>query len=166
MQTSNISGLGAEQAGATDLAERQTDEHASQFVAFSVGAQNFCVDIMQVREIRAWSGATALPNSADFVRGVINLRGHIVPVIDLNVRFGLAGTDTDTASVIVIVMIDEKLHGLLVDSVSDILSVDPGDIAPAPAVAAEGHGSFLTGIVTHDEEMVAIIDLVRLVATD
>ena len=70
MQTSDISGLGVEEAAATDPAEGEANDHAVQFVAFAVGAQNFCVDIMQVREIRAWSGATALPNAPKFVRGV------------------------------------------------------------------------------------------------
>ena len=163
MQTSDISGLGAEETAATDPAEGPLNDHAVQFVAFSVGAQNFCIDIMQVREIRAWSGATALPNAPEFVRGVINLRGHIVPVVDLSARFGLGPIDTETGSVVVIVMIEEKLHGLLVDSVSDILNVGPGDIAPAPSVAADGQGGFLGGIVTHDDDMVAVIDLVRLV---
>ena len=105
MRTSDISGFGGEKADLTELADGPLDDHVSQFVAFSVCAQNFCVDIMQVREIRAWSGATVLPNSAEFVRGVINLRGHIVPVIDLRARFGLDESDKETGSVIVIVMI-------------------------------------------------------------
>ena len=75
MQTSDISGL---ETAATDAVDGPLNDLAVQFVAFSVGAQNFCIDIMQVREIRAWSGATALPNAPEFVRGVINLRGHIV----------------------------------------------------------------------------------------
>lgn len=134
----------------------------SQFVAFSVGAQHYCVDIMQVREIRAWDGATTLPNAPAFVRGVINLRGHIVPVIDLRARFGEGETDTEKGSVIVIVMIGERLHGLLVDAVSDILSVSPDAIAPAPETVSDG--GLLTGIITQNERMVAIIGLVGLAA--
>lgn len=166
MEHTEISDPAVDGIGVAELPDGQSNDHVSQFVAFSVGTQNYCVDIMQVREIRAWTGATALPNSAEFVRGVINLRGHIVPVIDLKARFGLGETDTEAGSVVVIVMIDEKLHGLLVDGVSDILNVEPGDIAPSPDIEADGRASFLNGIVTDNEEMVAIIDLNRLVAAN
>lgn len=147
----------------TDLPELGVDGdnlNLNQFVAFSIGEQQYCVDIMQVREIRAWDGATALPNSEAYIRGVINLRGHIVPVIDLRTRFGQGTTDTDKGAVIVIVMIDEKLHGLLVDAVSDILSIKPDSIAPAPASASDS--GLLSGIITHDDQMVAIIALEKL----
>lgn len=147
----------------TDLPDLNMDGdnmNLNQFVAFSIGEQQYCVDIMQVREIRAWDGATALPNSAEFIRGVINLRGHIVPVIDLRTRFGQGTTDTTKGAVIVIVMIDEKLHGLLVDAVSDILSVKQDAVADAPSTASDS--GLLSGIITYDEQMVAIIDLTKL----
>lgn len=166
MENTDVSELAMGITGAAGRLDEQANDRASQFVAFSVGTQNFCVDIMQVREIRAWAGATALPNSADYVRGVINLRGHIVPVIDLKARFGQGETDTEGGSVVVIVMIDEQLHGLLVDSVSDILTVLADDIAPAPSLEADGRDCFLSGIITDDDDMVAIIDLDRLVASD
>ena len=163
MEISEISGPTAEEMGAPELSTGQANSDVNQFVAFSIGEQKFCVDIMQVREIRAWTGATALPNSAEFVRGVINLRGHIVPVVDLKTRFGQGETDAANGSVIVIVMIREKLHGLLVDGVSDILDVNPDDVAPAPSSESGGRESFLDGIITEDDEMVAIIDLNRLI---
>lgn len=147
----------------TDLPDLNMDGDnidLNQFVAFSIGDQQYCVDIMQVREIRAWDGATALPNSAEYIRGVINLRGHIVPVIDLRTRFGQGTTDTTKGAVIVIVMIEEKLHGLLVDAVSDILNVKPDAVADAPSTASDS--GLLSGIITHDEQMVAIIDLNKL----
>ncbi len=161
----NMSGGLARGAGSfsTDLPDLNMDGDnidLNQFVAFSIGDQQYCVDIMQVREIRAWDGATALPNSADYIRGVINLRGHIVPVIDLRTRFGQGTTDTTKGAVIVIVMIEEKLHGLLVDAVSDILSVKPDAVADAPSTASDS--GLLAGIITHDEQMVAIIELNRL----
>ena len=166
METSEISGSLPDRLGAPDLPDGLTNIDLNQFVAFSIGEQKFCVDIMQVREIRAWTGATALPNSAEYVRGVINLRGHIVPVVDLKARFGLGDTDTEKGSVIVIVMIDEKLHGLLVDGVSDILDVDPDKIAPAPGTELNGRGGFLQGIITDSDEMVAVIALERLIEHD
>ena len=132
---------------------------ASQYVAFSIGEQQFCIDIMAVREIRAWGGATSLPNSADHVRGVINLRGNVVPVIDLKARFGQGKTDTEKGNVVVIVMIGDKLHGLLVDAVSGILIVAPGDVAPVPQTGGDAHAGLLSGIITDNEQMVAVIAL-------
>jgi purine-binding chemotaxis protein CheW len=138
----------------------------NQFVAFSIGDRNFCVDIMQVREIRAWTGATSLPNSADYVRGVINLRGNIVPVIDLRSRFGHGLTDAEGNHVVVIVMIGDSMHGLLVDSVSDILDVGDKDIAQVPDTELGARANFLDGIITDGDDMVAIISLDRLIAQD
>ncbi len=117
---------------------------------------------MAVREIRAWGGATSLPNSADHVRGVINLRGNIVPVVDLKARFGQGETDTEKGNVVVIVMIGDKLHGLLVDAVSGILIVAPGDVAPVPQTAGDANAGLLSGIITDNEQMVAVIALSAL----
>ncbi len=160
------SGMGGMSYGISDLrADLDVggdDLNLTQFVAFSIGDQHYCVDIMQVREIRAWDGASSLPNAPQYVRGVINLRGQIVPVIDLRARFGQGETETENGAVIVVVMIADKLHGLLVDAVSDILSIRPDAIAAAPETAS-GSG-LLTGIITIDEQMVAVIGLERLTA--
>lgn len=134
-----------------------------QFVAFSIGERDFCVDIMDVREIRAWAGATSLPNAPEYVRGVINLRGNIVPVIDLRARFGHGLTDAENSHVVVIVMIEKQLHGLLVDSVSDILNVADKDIAEVPSNDLGTRSNYLDGIITEGDGMVAIISLDRLV---
>ena len=155
--------LGESQTGfMADLPDRSTGGdgfEASQYVAFSIGEQQFCIDIMAVREIRAWDGATSLPNSADYVRGVINLRGNVVPVIDLKARFGQGETDTENGNVVVIVMIGDKLHGLLVDAVSGILTVAPDGVAPVPQTGGDNHTGLLSGIITDNEQMVAVIAL-------
>src|SRR5437764_1187619 len=93
------------------------DGDLQQFVSFTVSEQNYCVDIMAVREIKAWTGVTTLPNSPSYVRGVVNLRGTIVPVIDLRMRFGQGRTETSPGHVVVIVAIGEAQNGLLVDGV-------------------------------------------------
>ena len=155
--------LGESQTGFTDdLPEPGMGADSfepSQYVAFSIGEQQFCIDIMAVREIRAWGGATNLPNSADYVRGVINLRGNVVPVIDLKARFGRGETEPEKSNVVVIVMIGDKLHGLLVDAVSGILTVAPGDVAPVPQTGGAAHAGLLSGIITDNERMVAVIAL-------
>ena len=139
------------------------DSGSSQFVAFTIGDQNYCVDIMSVREIRAWTGATPLPNTADYVRGVINLRGSIVPIVDLRTRFGQGETDPTKSHVVVIVAIEERLNGLLVDSVSDILTVSAENIAAIPETDVGSRVRYLDGLITEEDRMVALIALDRVI---
>jgi purine-binding chemotaxis protein CheW len=139
------------------------DAGSSQFVAFTIGEQNYCVDIMSVREIRAWTGATPLPNTADYVRGVINLRGSIVPIVDLRTRFGQGETDPTKSHVVVIVAIEERLNGLLVDSVSDILTVSAENVAPIPETDVGSRVRYLDGLITEKDRMVALIALDRVI---
>ncbi|MDH3195356.1 MAG: chemotaxis protein CheW [Hyphomicrobiales bacterium] len=139
------------------------DSGSSQFVAFTIGEQNYCVDIMSVREIRAWTGATPLPNTADYVRGVINLRGSIVPIVDLRTRFGQGETDPTKSHVVVIVAIEERLNGLLVDSVSDILTVSAENVAAIPETDVGSRARYLDGLITEEDRMVALIALDRVI---
>lgn len=134
-----------------------------QLISFSVGEQHYCVDIMAVREIRAWSGTTSLPKTAEFVRGVINLRGTIVPIIDLRVRFGQGLTDPTKAHVVIILSIGERLNGILADSVSDILTVPEADIHSVPQADGEVGNPFIDGLLTQRNTMVALLSLERLV---
>jgi purine-binding chemotaxis protein CheW len=130
---------------------------AMELVAFTVGAQVYGVEITTVREIRAWTGATRLPNTPDYVLGVINLRGTIIPIFDLRARFGSARTAPTKTHVVVVLAVGEKWIGLLVDGVRDILSVARSGIRRVP----EGTGSdaeLLTGLVTHEDSMLGILD--------
>jgi len=129
-----------------------------QLIAFSIGEQAYGVEITTVREIRAWNGATPLPNTREFVRGVVNLRGTIVPIFDLRARFGAGVTEATKTHVVVVLAVGEKWIGILVDAVSDILTVQKSDIHSVP----EGENmdsELLNGIVTHDGRMVGLIDL-------
>jgi purine-binding chemotaxis protein CheW len=134
-----------------------------QLIAFSIGEQTYGVEITTVREIRAWNGATPLPNTREFVRGVINLRGTIVPIFDLRARFGEGPTLPTKNHVVVVMSVGEKWVGMLVDAVSDILTVSRDDIHSVP----EGNSvdtELLKGIVTHDGRMVGLIDLRAVVS--
>jgi len=133
-------------------------QNAVQLIAFSIGDQSYGVEITTVREIRAWNGATPLPNTREFVRGVINLRGTIVPIFDLRARFGEGQTAPTKNHVVVVMSVGDKWVGLLVDAVSDILTVSRDDIHSVP----EGNmldTELLSGILTHDGRMVGLIDL-------
>jgi purine-binding chemotaxis protein CheW len=136
----------------------------TQFISFTISADNYGVDIMAVREIKGWSEITHLPEQPDYVRGVLNLRGVIVPIVDLRCRFGQGLTEATVLHVVIIVQIDDHLVGLLADRVSDIISVDPAKIKAVPKVAHGARVNFLLGIVTVDDAMIALIDLSRLLA--
>jgi purine-binding chemotaxis protein CheW len=146
-----------------DMAEGQSAEAKSmQLIAFSIGEQIYGVEITTVREIRAWNGATSLPNTREYVVGVINLRGTIVPIFDLRARFGEGKTTPTKNHVVVVMSVGEKWVGILVDAVSDILTVARNDIHVVP----EGNSidtELLNGIVTHDSQMVGLIDLQAVV---
>jgi purine-binding chemotaxis protein CheW len=139
------------------------DGDVQQFVSFMVGQQHYCVDIMAVREIKAWTGTTSLPNSAPHIRGVINLRGTIVPVVDLRMRFGKGLTDPTPSHVVVIVAVGESQSGLLVDGVSDIVTVPRKHIVPIPELEGEDHNPFFQSLVTSQDNLMAVIALDQLV---
>lgn len=140
-----------------------SSQNTLQLIAFSIDEQIYGVEITTVREIRAWAGATPLPNTHDYVRGVINLRGTIVPIFDLRARFGDGKTDPTKTHVVVVMSVGEKWIGILVDAVSDILTVSKDDIHTVP----EGNSAdteLLNGIVTHDNRMVGLVDLHAVVS--
>lgn len=134
-------------------------EPTHQFVTFLVDDHSYGVDIKLVREIKQWSRTTALPNQPRHTRGVLNLRGTIVPVQDLRIRFGGALTEATENHVVVIVWIGSKTVGILVDAVSDIISVLPEEIRPVPSGQSVGDMSMLSGLVHAETGMVAILDL-------
>jgi purine-binding chemotaxis protein CheW len=131
----------------------------NEFVAFRVGAQEFCVDIMGVREIRGWTPATPLPHAPSYVRGVINLRGAVLPIVDLGLRFGLGPTEPTPRSVIIVVHIHQQVVGLLVDAVSDILTSSEASMQPTPDSASDMAKTFVKGVYAVDSRMISIVTL-------
>ena len=145
-------------------ANANTSANQTQFISFAIGDDQYGVDIMAVREIKGWSDITHLPKQPDYVRGVLNLRGAIVPIVDLRCRFGQGLTETTPLHIVIIVQIGGRQIGLIGDRVLDIVSVDVAQIQKVPRT---GHGeqtNFLAGLVTHDNVMIALIDLPNLLA--
>lgn len=136
-----------------------------QYITFLAGDQEFGADIMAVREIRGWTPTTILPNAPDYLRGVINLRGVVLPVVDLNARLGRPRTDASSKHVIVVVQSGERTIGLLVDAVCDILSVKPADIQATPEIASNEQAAFVEGIAILDQRMVTVLSIDRLTAS-
>ncbi|MEJ0096645.1 MAG: chemotaxis protein CheW [Methylocella sp.] len=137
----------------TDLAS------ARELIAFRIGAQEFCVDIMSVREIRGWTPATALPQSPGFVRGVVNLRGAVLPIIDLAARLGFPPAEPTARHVIIVAQIGNQVIGLLVDAVSDILSATDDLVQATPDVASDMAKTFVRGVLAIDQRMISLIAL-------
>jgi len=135
-----------------------------QFISFAIGNDQYGVDIMSVREIKGWSEVTHLPRQPEYIRGVLNLRGVMVPIIDLRCRFGQGKTDAGPMHVVIIVSVDNRLVGLLADRVLDIVTVELANIQPVPQLARTSRVAFLAGLVTLESTMIALIDLANLIA--
>ena len=146
----------------TQMTPAQGNAGMKELISFRIGAQEFCVDIMAIREIRGWTAATALPQSPSFVKGVINLRGAVLPIVDLAARLGFEATEASDRNVIIVAQIGEQVVGLLVDAVSDILTVTDDVIQPTPDVASETAKSFIRGLIAMDGRMISLIGLERV----
>ncbi|WP_182085033.1 chemotaxis protein CheW [Aureimonas sp. ME7] len=137
----------------------QDREGARELIAFRVADREFCVDIISVREIRGFTAATPLPHAPRYVTGVINLRGTVLPIIDLSMRLGFDATEPTERSVIIVVIVDQQLVGLLVDAVSDILTVMDESVQPTPEVASEMARTFVRGVIPLDGRMISLIGI-------
>ena len=142
------------------------DHPTRQFISFTVGDEEYGVDIMAIREIKGWTPTTPLPEAPPHMRGVIDLRGAIVPIIDLRVRFHHGPTEVTPTHVIIVVAIGEVMVGLLADAVVDIVTVSAADIQPTPDAEHGGGASYLSGIVTVEGRMVVLLDLPSLLERD
>lgn len=130
-----------------------------ELITFRVGAQDFCVEAIKVKEIRGWTPVTLLPDSPAYVRGIVNLRGAILPIVDLAARLELAETEPTARHVVIVVWIEKRLVGLLVDTVCDILTVSNDLVQPTPNLRSETVGALVAGLVTVGDRMVGLLDL-------
>jgi len=133
-----------------------------ELIAFRIGDQEFTVNIMSVREIRGWTSATPMPRSPAYMKGVINLRGAVLPIIDLSHRLGMKPAEPTPRHVIIVAQVGEKAVGLLVDAVSDILTVTDDNIQPTPEIASDLERSFARGILAIENRMICVIELETL----
>jgi purine-binding chemotaxis protein CheW len=139
--------------------DSETAATPNQLISFAIGDDQYGVDIMAVREIKGWTAITPLPGQPEYVRGVLNLRGVIVPIVDLRCRFGQGLTEATPLHIVIIVQIAAKPIGLLADRVLDIVSLDAAQIKPVPKVAQAQRLNFLSGLATVESAMIALIDL-------
>ncbi len=136
----------------------------SQFLTFNLGDELYGVDILRVQEIKGYTTVTKIPNTPPHIKGVLNLRGTIVPIIELRTKFGMPTIDYTAFTVIIVVVVRDKVMGLVVDSVSDVLNIDKKDIQPAPQFGAKVDVSFLDGVGKSGDKLVAILNMDRLLS--
>jgi purine-binding chemotaxis protein CheW len=136
----------------------------SQFISFAIGPEQYGVDIMAVREIKGWSQITQIPKQPDYMRGVLNLRGVMVPIVDLRCRFGQGMTEASQLHIVIVVQIGARHVGLLADRVLDIVAINATQIQPVPRIDQGSRNDFLSGLVMIESGMIALIDLSHLLS--
>lgn len=145
-----------------DVSKSERDPEILQLVTFHVGKEEFGVDILDVREINRLMDITRVPHAPEFVEGVINLRGQVIPVVDLRRRFRLAAAERDKNNRIVVVELTGKVVGFLVDSVSEVLRVPSSLVEPPPAIAGGIDSDYIRGVVKLEDRLLVLLDLQRL----
>ncbi|WP_421854290.1 chemotaxis protein CheW [Oricola sp.] len=141
-----------------ETGNEHTREQTVEIISFRLGEQVYCVDIMVVREIRGWAPCTPMPHAPSHVLGVINLRGSVIPVIDVAVRIGLAPANPTERSAIIVIDQGKKLVGLLVENVSDMITVKQSDLQPVPDVLPPSERALAKAIVALDDQMICFLD--------
>ena len=142
------------------------DNSIFEFVTFSAGGQSYCLEIMQIREIRRWTAVTALPHTPDDVLGVMNLRGAVIPIFDLAARFGLGQTPTNERNVVIVAATEGNTVGLLVESVSEILSIATSEIQPTPDIKSEATRHSIQGVIASDGAMIRVVNLASVLRVE
>jgi purine-binding chemotaxis protein CheW len=136
-----------------------------QFLAFTLGDEEYGVDIQKVQELRGYDAVTRIANAPDFIKGVVNLRGIIVPIIDMRIKFQLGMPTYDQFTVVIILNIGHRTIGMVVDNVSDVLTLQPEEIKPAPEMGTAIDTDYLIGLGTLDSRMLILIDIDRLMSS-
>ncbi|MGV8899454.1 MAG: chemotaxis protein CheW [Burkholderiaceae bacterium] len=137
----------------------------NEFLAFTLGQEEYGIDILKVQEIRGYEVVTRIANAPDFLKGVINLRGIIVPVVDMRIKFKLGTPTYDQFTVVIILNIGGRIMGMVVDSVSDVITLVPEQIKPAPDLGAAFDSDYLIGLGTVEERMLILVDIDKLMSS-
>ena len=137
----------------------------AEFLTFALGSEEYGVDILKVKEIRGYDAVTRLPDAPDYIKGVINLRGTIVPVIDMRLKFRLARAEYTALTVMIVLNVADRVVGMVVDSVSDVVQLNGEQVRAVPEIGATIDRQFLTGIGTLDERMLILLDIERLMSS-
>jgi purine-binding chemotaxis protein CheW len=148
-----------------DALMSETDLRASEYLTFTLGSEEYAIDILKVQEIRAYEHPTLIASAPKFIKGVINLRGIIVPVVDLRIKFKMEVIEYTPFTVVVILNVASRVIGIVVDSVSDVVSLTPGQIRPAPDFSGSFDTKFILGLASQESRMMIVTDIERLMSS-
>ena len=137
-----------------------------EFLSFKLGQEEYCLDILSVQEIRGYDTVTSIANTPDFIKGVINLRGNIVPIVDMRIKFRLSEARYDTTTIVIILNLNKKMIGIVVDSVSDVIALPVEAIREAPRFGSAINTEFISGMATVDGNMLIVVDIQKLMSSD
>jgi len=156
-------------ARATTNRDRTAAEASEQYLTFMLAGEEYGVDILRVQEIKGWDKVTRIPHTPEYILGVINLRGAVVPILDLRRRFGLETIEFGATTVVIVMRVvgagGERTVGVVVDAVSEVYNVDPADTKPPPDVCGSVDTVFVKALVTMDEKMLILLDIDRLIGS-
>lgn len=159
----------AAQPNNTAVSEERSDDE-QQYLTFIMAGEEYGVDILTVQEIRGWEPTTVIPNSPDYIKGVINLRGTIVPIMDLRSRFGLERVEYSPVTVVIILKVEtdrgERVMGIVVDAVSDVHSISDSDTKNSPELIEDLNTEFIRSLVSVDDNMIILLNVQRLLTID
>ncbi|MFA6014231.1 MAG: chemotaxis protein CheW [Gallionellaceae bacterium] len=151
---------------ATDTVIANTSGTAGgEFLTFTLGAEEYGMDILKVQEIRGYDAVTAIANTPSFIKGVINLRGIIVPIVDLRIKFNLGTVNYNELTVVIILNLSTRVVGVVVDSVSDVLTLTQDQIKAAPTLSASLDTRYIMGVGTIDQRMLILVDIEKLMSS-
>ncbi|MDP1889240.1 chemotaxis protein CheW [Polaromonas sp.] len=137
-----------------------------EFLAFTLGQEEYGVDIQKVQELRGYDAVTRIANAPEHIKGVVNLRGIIVPIIDMRIKFNLGTPTYDQFTVVIILNIASRVMGMVVDSVSDVITLSPEQVKPAPEMGSVLDADYLIGLGTLDDRMLILVDLEKLMTSE
>ncbi|HWX01635.1 chemotaxis protein CheW [Collimonas sp.] len=147
------------------LGSGQDDPEGQKFLVFTLGSEEYGIDILKVQEIRDYEAVTRIAHAPAFIKGVTNLRGIIVPIVDLRIKFRLENIQYNQQSVVIILNVAQRVVGILVDGVSDVLTLSRDEIKPAPEFGANLSAEYLSGLGTVEQRMLILIDIEKLMCS-
>jgi len=141
------------------------DAPVGEYLTFTLGGEEYGIDILKVQEIRGYDAVTKIANAPDFIKGVINLRGAIVPIVDLRIKFSLGRVEYNEFTVVIILHVNQRVVGIVVDGVSDVITLQDGQINPVPDLVAGIDTRYLVGLGCIDQRMLILVDIERLMTS-
>jgi purine-binding chemotaxis protein CheW len=158
MHTAQNNAMGTDAKSGSDIT-------GHEFLSFTLGKEEYGIDILKVQEIRGYEAVTRIANAPEFVKGVVNLRGIIVPIVDMRIKFNLGEPTYDQFTVVIILNIGGRVMGMVVDSVSDVITLAPDQVKPAPEMGTAFNTDYLIGLGTIDERMLILVDIDKLMSS-